>query len=262
MRWLLFKDSISGTGKPRRYRFPGDTCKWTCESKGQSSKKIMRGQWPKPLTKCRSRKSEAASPIGAATNATLRSLDLAGLRRGLASYTLSNKLVRVLWLVAYVVLFRFSPRPWHWWRSFLLRCFGARIDAECHIYGAARIWAPWNLICHSAACVADTAEIYNPVNVTLGEGAVISQGAFLCAASHDYADPAFPIVKAPITVGKRAWVAARAIVLMGVNVGEGSVIGAGSVVTRDVPPRTVCAGNPARVVKKITSEAARQTSEM
>jgi len=139
------------------------------------------------------------------------------------TYTFSNKFTRVLWLVVYVFLFRFSPRPWHWWRSFLLRCFGARIDQGCHIYGAARIWAPWNLVCYSGACVADQAEIYNPVKVTLGEGAVISQGAFLCGASHDYADPAFPIVEAPITVGKRAWIAARAIVLMGVNVGEGSV---------------------------------------
>ena len=166
-----------------------------------------------------------------------------------------------MWLVVYVALFRFSPRPFHVWRSFLLRCFGSRIGKRCHIYGAARIWAPWNLICHSAVCVADKAEIYNPVNVTLGEGVVISQGAFLCAASHDYADPAFPIVKAPITVGRRAWIAARAIVLMGVTVGEGSVIGAGSVVTRDVPPGTVCIGNPARVVKTITSKAASQTDE-
>jgi len=45
---------------------------------------ILGGQWPEPLTKCRSRKSEAASPIVPAPNATLRSLDLAGPRRGLA----------------------------------------------------------------------------------------------------------------------------------------------------------------------------------
>ena len=64
-------------------------------------------------------------------------------------------------------------------------------------------------------------------------------------------DPAFPVIHGAIVVGKKAWVAARAIVLMGVTIGEGSVIGAGSVVTRDVPAHTICAGNPARVVKKI-----------
>jgi len=170
----------------------------------------------------------------------------------LISYPFSNKLARVGWLIVYLVLFRFSPRPCHAWRSFLLRCFGARIGKRCHIYGSAKIWAPWNLICHRFACIADGAEIYNPVNIILEEGATVSQGAFLCSVSHDYTGPSFPIIEAPITVGSRAWVAARAIVLMGVHIGEGSVIGAGSVVTKDVPPYTVCAGNPARVVKEIT----------
>jgi putative colanic acid biosynthesis acetyltransferase WcaF len=107
------------------------------------------------------------------------------------------------------------------------------------------------LECGRWACISNEAEIYNPVKVMLGEGAVVSQGAFLCAASHDYLDPAFPVIHGAIVVGQKAWVAARAIVLMGVTIGEGSVIGAGSVVTRDVPAHTICAGNPARVVKKI-----------
>jgi putative colanic acid biosynthesis acetyltransferase WcaF len=168
------------------------------------------------------------------------------------TYSVPNKLGRLLWWVVHAVLFRYSPRPLHQWRSFLLRCFGARLGTGCHIYGSAKIWAPWNLECGSWACIANDAEIYNPARVFLGEGAMVSQGAFLCAASHDYADPAFPLIHEAIVVGNRAWVAARAVVLMGVKIGEGSVIGAGSVVTKDVPPNTVCAGNPARVVKQIS----------
>jgi putative colanic acid biosynthesis acetyltransferase WcaF len=167
------------------------------------------------------------------------------------TYSAQNKLGRVLWWTVYASLFRYSPRPLHRWRSFLLRCFGARLGAGCHIYASAKIWAPWNLECGRWACISNDAEIYNPVSVVLGEGAVVSQGAFLCAASHDYKDPGFPLIHGAIVVGKKAWVAARAIVLMGVTIGEGSVVGAGSVVTSDVPPNTVCAGNPARVVKKI-----------
>jgi len=166
-------------------------------------------------------------------------------------YPVSNRVGRFLWSVVYTLLFRFSPRPLHRWRCFLLRCFGAKLGSGCHIYASARIWAPWNLQCGSRACIADHAEVYNPAAISLGEGVVISQGAFLCAASHDYVDPEFPLIHGTIVVGRRAWVAARAIVLMGVTIGEGSVVAAGSVVTKDVPANVVCAGNPARVVKKI-----------
>jgi putative colanic acid biosynthesis acetyltransferase WcaF len=166
-------------------------------------------------------------------------------------YPVSNRVGRFLWSVVYTLLFRFSPRPLHRWRCFLLRCFGAKLGSGCHIYASARIWAPWNLQCGSRACIADHSEVYNPAAISLGEGVVISQGAFLCTASHDYVDPEFPLIHGTIVVGRRAWVAARAIVLMGVTIGEGSVVAAGSVVTKDVPANVVCAGNPARVVKNI-----------
>ena len=52
------------------------------------------------------------------------------------------------WGVVYVLLLRTSPRPFHRWRVFLLRCFGAKLGKNCHIYGRARVWAPWNLICN------------------------------------------------------------------------------------------------------------------
>jgi len=166
-------------------------------------------------------------------------------------YSVSNRLARLSWRAVCALLFRWSPRPLHSWRSFLLRCFGARLGAGCHIYASAKIWAPWNLECGPWACIADGAEVYNPVKISIGEGAVISQDAYLCAASHDYADPAFPLIHGTIVIGKKAWVAARAIVLMGTTIGDRSVVGAGRVVTKDVPPDSVCAGNPARVVKKI-----------
>jgi putative colanic acid biosynthesis acetyltransferase WcaF len=164
-------------------------------------------------------------------------------------HAVRNQLARALWNIVWLLLFRPSPRILHGWRRMLLRLFGARIGAGTHIYPGAVIWAPWNLQAGKVVAIADSAEIYNPAPIKLGDFATISQGAYLCAASHDYTKWEFPLVTQPIVVENHAWIAARAIVHMGVTVGEGSVIGAGSVVTKDTPRWTVCAGNPCRVLK-------------
>lgn len=66
--------------------------------------------------------------------------------------------------------------------------------------------------------------------------------------------PRPPVASAPVWIGDRAWVGFNSIVLKGVRIGEGSIVGAGSVVTSDVPSHTVVAGSPARIVKKLDPE--------
>ena len=165
-----------------------------------------------------------------------------------SSLSLSNRLARAIWSLVYFSLIRFTPRPMHAWRAFVLRRCGASLGAGCHIYAKAQIWAPWNLECEEDACIGDDAEIYNVAPIFLGKGAIVSQGAYLCAASHDFRDQSFPLVAAPIRIEAGAWVAARAIVLMGVTIGKDCVIGAGSVVTKSMPPGAICAGNPCREI--------------
>lgn len=63
-----------------------------------------------------------------------------------------------------------------------------------------------------------------------------------------------PVKIAPVTISDKAWIGFNSMVLCGVTIGEGAVIGAGSVVTRDVPPWCVSAGNPARVIREIPVE--------
>lgn len=162
------------------------------------------------------------------------------------AFSLRNRLARAAWNVVQATLFRLSPRPLHAWRAFLLRCFGARLGADCHIYPGARVWAPWNLECEDTVAIADGADVYNPAPVFLGSHAIISQHAYLCGASHDYRDPAFPLVSARIRVGRYAWVCARASVQHGVSIGDGAVLALGSVATKDLEPWAIHAGIPAR----------------
>jgi putative colanic acid biosynthesis acetyltransferase WcaF len=167
-----------------------------------------------------------------------------------ASTTLGNRAMRALWGLAYFLLVRPSPRPCHAWRAAVLRLFGAELGPDCHIYPGARIWAPWNLVCEDVVGIADGAVIYNPMPIRLGSHCVVSQQAFLCGATHDYEDPAFPMVSSPINVGRNAWICARAVVCPGVDVADGAVLGLASVATSDLEPWTVYAGVPARALSK------------
>ncbi len=97
--------------------------------------------------------------------------------------------------------------------------------------------------------------ILDVCKVTIGDNVFIAPNVALYAAGH----PVHPESRnsgyeygAPITVGDNVWIGGSVVILPGVNIGSGSVIGAGSVVTRDIPPNVVAAGNPCRVLREIT----------
>ncbi|GAM05347.1 hypothetical protein MBENS4_2345 [Novosphingobium sp. MBES04] len=85
--------------------------------------------------------------------------------------------------------------------------------------------------------------------IRLGPYAIVSQFAHLCGGTHDPDDPDFQLVPKPIAIGAKAWVAADAFVGPGVNVGEGALLGARAVVTKDVGAWEIWAGNPARKIR-------------
>jgi len=167
----------------------------------------------------------------------------------LPAFSLRNRINRVLWSLCYALLYRLSPRPFHAWRAFLLRAFGAKLGAACHFYPKAKIWAPWNLICEDRVTLADDAELYNPSPMYLGSHAIVSQGAYVCGATHLYNELSFRLVSFPMRLGAYSWICARAAVNPGVNVGNGAILALGSVATRDLEPFTIYAGIPARRVK-------------
>lgn len=165
------------------------------------------------------------------------------------SFSLANRLLRFLWSIVYLLFFRYSPRPLHGWRGFLLRCFGADLGRHVHIYPAVKIWAPWNLVVGDFVGVGDGATLYSMGRITIGDYVTVSQGVHLCAGSHDYNSPNFQLFVAPINIGKQVWICAEAFVGPGVSVGDGAVIGARAVLFKDAESLGVYVGNPAKLVK-------------
>jgi putative colanic acid biosynthesis acetyltransferase WcaF len=166
------------------------------------------------------------------------------------SFSFMNRLMRLVWGILWGILGRFSPTPFHAWRSFLLRIFGAKVGSGVHVYPRVRIWAPWNLDLGDQVGIANDVILYNQDLISVGTRSVISQGSHLCCGTHDYSKTGFPLVTKKIQLGSDVWIAAEAFVHPGVMIGDGVVIGARSVVTDNMPAWTVCSGNPCVPIKE------------
>ena len=113
--------------------------------------------------------------------------------------------------------------------------------------GAIRI-GDYSLICPGV-------RISSAIGVTIGDSVMMANGVYLTDADwHDLYDRTAPGKSAPIVIADNVWLGDSAIVCKGVSIGENSVVGAGAVVVEDIPPNTVAAGNPARVVKRLDPE--------
>lgn len=156
-----------------------------------------------------------------------------------------NKVRRGVWGMTYTALFRYTPISLHGWRRLVLSWFGAQIGRGARIYPSVEIWAPWNFEIGQHATIGGGAKIYSVDRVSIGPSAIISQGAYLCTASHDYQSADFDLFTAPIVVGRNAWVAAEAFIAPGVTINDGAVVVARAVVVKNVPPQEVHGGNPA-----------------
>jgi putative colanic acid biosynthesis acetyltransferase WcaF len=168
---------------------------------------------------------------------------------GGASFSLSNRVYRALWQVSWAVLAAWTPPPFFAWRTALLRVYGANIAPSARVYGKTRVWYPPNLTMAENALLGPGVNCYNQARISIGAKAVVSQGAHLCAGTHDINDPNFQLIAKSITIGAGAWVAAEAFIGPGVTIGDGAVLGARGVAFRDIEPWAVYAGNPAKKLK-------------
>ena len=110
-----------------------------------------------------------------------------------------------------------------------------------------RVTYPWKVEVGEYSWLGDDVEVYSLGPIRIGRHAVVSQGTYLCAGTHDHCDETFPILGRPIVIEDEAWVAAGCFIGPGVTIGRGAMIGARSVVLSDVPPGMFAAGHPARL---------------
>lgn len=99
----------------------------------------------------------------------------------------------------------------------------------------------------------------NGAGIVIGDNVMLGSGVHIYVGNHRFDDPHTPIIdqgytpSAPVVLRNGCWVGANCIILPGVEIGENAVVGAGSVVTKSIPPRVVAAGNPAKVIRRLDS---------
>ncbi len=155
-----------------------------------------------------------------------------------------------LWLLS-KILFFLNPFPWpSGLRVFLLGLFGARVGRQVVIRSGVNITFPWRLTVGDHVWIGEDVLVLSLAPVTLGSHVCVSQRAFLCTGSHDWRRESFDLQVRPIVVEDEVWIAAQAFIGPGTSIGAGSIVCAGTVLMKSIPPQSLAKGNPAEVSLK------------
>ncbi|HEY9750864.1 MAG TPA: hormogonium polysaccharide biosynthesis acetyltransferase HpsU [Allocoleopsis sp.] len=179
-------------------------------------------------------------PLEAEPWMDLRRYDQSGYDRGRPGWYV------LLWWLVQAIAFPLTPHPANGLRRRLLQLFGAKVGQGVVIRPTARFTYPWKVAIGDYSWIGDDVVFYSLDRIEVGCHCVISQKSYLCTGSHNFQDPAFALVTAPITVGNGAWVATDCFIALGVEVGANAVVGARSSVFSSLPEGQVCWGTPCR----------------
>lgn len=163
------------------------------------------------------------------------------------------KIKNLTWLTINKTLFRVTPakgKLFRKFRVFLCRLFGANISYSASIHPTAILEYPWNISLGDCSSVGEKAWIYAIGSIHIGKFSNIGRDVYLLTGTHDIYSNTFSLITKEIIIGDGCWIATRALVLPGINIGNYSIVGAGAVVTKDIPSYSVVGGNPAKIIKQ------------
>ena len=142
--------------------------------------------------------------------------------------------------------------PGHWLRLGWLRAVGADVGRGVCVFRGTTVIGAEHLVLGDRVQVGFRVVLDARGGLSIAEDVLLSSDTQFLTANHNLASADFERQVAPIVIADHAWIATRAVVLAGVTVGQGGVVAAGAVATRDVPPRAIVGGVPARPVGERT----------
>lgn len=149
-------------------------------------------------------------------------------------------------------LYRLSLTPSHHLRNYVYRhVCGMKLERHAVVYFSTEVRDPARIVIGRGSIVGDHSILDGRNGIVIGENVVLGTNVRIWTEQHDHRDPFFRCQTQEhrsVIIGNRAWIGSHAIILHSVNIGEGAVVAAGAVVTKDVPPFAIVAGVPAKQV--------------
>lgn len=157
-----------------------------------------------------------------------------------------------IWELTWTIFVQWLPKFTYPWYLLLLKMFGCKMTGKPFVAPNCRIYAPWLLELEDRACLGIRSEVYNLGPVKIGARSTVAQYGYLCNGTHDFSSERLPLLVGEMAIEEDVFIGAKAIVLPGLTIKQGTIIGAGAVLTKDTEPQGIYVGNPAKYIKKRT----------
>jgi len=138
--------------------------------------------------------------------------------------------------------------PSHHFRRFFYRLAGIKIGKGSTIHTGARFYEPKNIIIGDDSIIGEGVVLDGRDKIIIGNHVAISSEVMIYNSEHNINDESFKAVNGPVTVEDYCFIGPRVIILPGIKIGQGAIIGAGAVVTKDIPPYAITGGVPAKII--------------
>ncbi|MDD5729657.1 MAG: acyltransferase [Candidatus Omnitrophica bacterium] len=140
--------------------------------------------------------------------------------------------------------------------TFMMKKTGKKI----YIFPPFRCSGPEGITLGNEVVIAENCVLGGQGGLTIGNFVMIGNNSTIITANHGFSLPDIPMLRqplaaAPVTINDDVWLGANVVVLPGVTIGQGAIVGAGAIVTKDIEPYSIVAGNPAKLLRKRFDEA-------
>ncbi|MDF1809629.1 MAG: hypothetical protein P1U42_08035 [Phycisphaerales bacterium] len=162
-------------------------------------------------------------------------------------WSMKAKIIRLGWGICELLFWKLSP-TWAWgFRRFMLRMFGASVGQRVKIHPSVKVIIPWHIKIGDDVVVHERAILYALGDIEIGDQSEIGPLVHICAGTHDYTDPAFTLLRQPITIGKRCVLCAASFVAPNVTLSDGTILMPRAAIYSDTRSGACYNGNPAKI---------------